>query len=88
MKGAQSAMVVGPAGEEIYTDEYGRIKVQFIWDREGTSDEKSSCWLRVMQVWAGRKWGASFIPRIGHEVIVSFLDGDPSNNYCRSPPDI
>ena len=77
MKGAQSAIVVGPEGEEIYTDEYGRIKVQFIWDREGDQNENSSCFLRVMQVWAGNKWGASFIPRIGHEVIVSFLDGDP-----------
>jgi len=77
MKGAQSAVVVGPAGEEIYIDEYGRIKVQFIWDRKGQSNENSSCFLRVMQVWAGNKWGASFIPRIGHEVIVDFLDGDP-----------
>ncbi len=77
MKGSQTAVVVGPAGEEIYTDEYGRIKVQFIWDREGKKDENSSCFLRVMQVWAGNKWGASFVPRIGHEVIVSFLDGDP-----------
>lgn len=77
MRGAQSAVVVGPAGEEIYIDEFGRIKVQFIWDREGQHNERSSCFLRVMQVWAGNKWGASFIPRIGHEVIVDFLDGDP-----------
>mgnify|MGYP000571896853 CR=1 FL=1 len=77
MKGPQSAMVTGPAGEEIYIDEYGRIKVQFLWDREGKRDENSSCFLRVMQSWAGNQWGASFIPRIGHEVIVSFLDGDP-----------
>ena len=77
MKGAQSAVVVGPAGEEIYIDEFGRIKVQFIWDRDGQSNEHSSCFLRVMQVWAGNKCGASFIPRIGHEVIVDFLDGDP-----------
>jgi type VI secretion system secreted protein VgrG len=77
MKGPQSAVVTGPAGEEIYIDEYGRIKVQFIWDREGKKDETSSCFLRVMQSWAGNQWGASFIPRIGHEVIVSFLDGDP-----------
>jgi len=77
MKGPQSAMVTGPASEEIYIDEFGRIKVQFIWDREGKKDEHSSCFLRVMQSWAGNQWGASFIPRIGHEVIVTFLDGDP-----------
>ena len=77
MPGPQSAVVTGPAGEEIYIDEYGRIKVQFIWDREGKKDENSSCYLRVMQSWAGNQWGASFIPRIGHEVIVTFLDGDP-----------
>ena len=77
MHGPQSAVVTGPAGEEIYIDEYGRIKVQFIWDREGKKDENSSCFLRVMQTWAGNGWGASFIPRIGHEVIVTFLDGDP-----------
>ncbi len=77
MKGPQSAIVTGPAGEEIYIDEFGRIKVQFIWDREGENDENSSCFLRVMQTWAGNGWGASFIPRIGHEVIVTFLDGDP-----------
>jgi len=75
--GPQSAIVTGPAGEEIYIDEYGRIKVQFYWDREGKKDEYSSCYLRVMQAWAGAQWGSSFIPRIGHEVIVSFLDGDP-----------
>mgnify|MGYP001560423563 CR=1 FL=1 len=77
MRGPQSAIVTGPQGEEIYIDEYGRIKVQFIWDREGKKDESSSCYLRVMQSWAGNQWGASFIPRIGHEVIVTFLDGDP-----------
>ncbi len=77
MKGPQSAIVVGPAGEEIYIDEFGRIKVQFIWDREGKKDENSSCFIRVMQSWAGNQWGTSFIPRIGHEVIVNFLDGDP-----------
>jgi type VI secretion system secreted protein VgrG len=77
MKGPQSAVVVGPAGEEIYIDEFGRIKVQFIWDREGKKDEHSSCYLRVVQTWAGNQWGSSFIPRIGHEVIVNFLDGDP-----------
>ncbi|TQV85892.1 type VI secretion system Vgr family protein [Aliikangiella coralliicola] len=77
MKGPQSAIVTGPAGEEIFIDEFGRIKVQFIWDREGKNDDNSSCFLRVMQSWAGKGWGASFIPRIGHEVIVTFLDGDP-----------
>jgi type VI secretion system secreted protein VgrG len=77
MRGPQSAVVTGPQGEEIYIDDYGRIKVQFLWDRDGKKDENSSCYLRVMQSWAGNQWGASFIPRMGHEVIVSFLDGDP-----------
>lgn len=77
MKGPQSAVVVGPAGEEIYVDEYSRIKIQFIWDREGKKDENSSCFVRVVQSWAGNQWGTSFVPRIGHEVIVDFLDGDP-----------
>ena len=75
--GPQTAIVVGTAGEEIYTDQYGRVKVQFHWDRYGKSDENSSCWLRVSQVWAGKNWGAMHIPRIGQEVIVSFLEGDP-----------
>ena len=75
--GTQTATVVGKAGEEIWTDSYGRIKVQFHWDRLGTNDENSSCWLRVAQAWAGQSWGAFFLPRIGQEVIVSFLDGDP-----------
>ncbi len=77
--GPQTAVVVGPAGQEIWTDQYGRIKVQFFWDREGLSDEKSSCWMRVSQAWAGGGWGAQFIPRIGHEVIVDFLEGDPDH---------
>lgn len=77
MPGPQSAVVVGPAGEEIYLDELGRIKLQFHWDREGQKNEHSSCFVRVMQSWAGNGWGSHFIPRIGHEVIVSFLDGDP-----------
>ena len=81
MRGPQTAVVVGPAGEEIYVDEFGRIKVQFIWDREGKMDENSTCFLRVAQTWAGNKWGASFIPRIGHEVIVDFFDGDPDRPY-------
>jgi type VI secretion system secreted protein VgrG len=75
--GTQTAIVVGPAGEEIYTDQHGRIKVQFHWDREGKNDENSSCWIRVSQLWAGAGWGAMWIPRIGHEVIVEFVEGDP-----------
>ena len=75
--GTQTAKVVGPAGEEIYTDKYGRIKLWFHWDRIGKGDEKTSCWVRVAQPWAGKKWGAMFIPRIGMEVLVSFTDGDP-----------
>ncbi|MDA7746356.1 type VI secretion system tip protein VgrG [Psychromonas sp.] len=77
MYGPQSALVTGPSGEEIHTDEYGRIKVQFMWDRDGKKDANSSCFVRVMQAWAGNGWGSSFLPRIGHEVIISFLDGDP-----------
>jgi len=77
VRGPQTAVVVGPSGEEIYVDEFGRIKVQFHWDRVGENDENSSCWLRVSQQWAGKKWGAVFLPRIGHEVIVSFLEGNP-----------
>jgi type VI secretion system secreted protein VgrG len=73
----QTATVVGPAGEEIHTDEHGRIKVQFHWDRLGARDEHSSCWVRVMQPWAGPGWGFVFIPRIGMEVVVNFVDGDP-----------
>jgi type VI secretion system secreted protein VgrG len=77
MKGPQSAIVTGPSGEEIYIDKYGRIKVQFFWDRKGEKNESSSCYLRVMQSWSGDQWGSSFIPRIGQEVIVNFLNGDP-----------
>lgn len=75
--GAQTAMVVGKSGEEIWTDEFGRIKVQFHWDRYGRRDENSSCWVRVAQAWAGDQWGALQLPRMGQEVIVSFLEGDP-----------
>lgn len=75
--GMQTATVVGPAGEQIFCDKYGRIKVQFHWDREGQNDAGSSCWIRVGQIWAGKRWGASFVPRVGHEVIVIFEDGDP-----------
>jgi len=77
VEGVQTAMVTGPGGEEIYTDEYGRIKVQFHWDRVGHRDENSSCWIRVSQLWAGEGWGAIYTPRIGQEVIVDFLEGDP-----------
>ena len=77
VQGPQTAIVVGPSGEEIHTDEYGRIKVQFHWDRYGKSDESSSCWVRVSQVWAGKQWGAMHIPRMGQEVIIDFLGGDP-----------
>ena len=77
VEGPQTAIVVGPSGEEIYVDKHGRVKVQFHWDREGQMNEKSSCWIRVSQLWAGQKWGAMYIPRIGQEVIVDFLEGDP-----------
>ena len=77
VRGVQTAIVVGPASEEIHTDEHGRVKVQFHWDRLGQRDESSSCWVRVSQLWAGQSWGAIWIPRIGHEVIVDFLEGDP-----------
>lgn len=75
--GIQTATVVGPEGEEIFCDKYGRVKVQFHWDREGKKDANSSCWVRVSQLWAGKNWGAFFWPRIGHEVVVTFEDGDP-----------
>src|SRR6266478_3074278 len=77
VQGPQTAVVVGPAGEEIYPDKYGRVKVQFFWDRLGKKDENSSCWVRVSQPWAGKNWGSINIPRIGQEVIVEFLEGDP-----------
>jgi type VI secretion system secreted protein VgrG len=77
IQGTQTAIVAGPAGEEIYTDKYGRIKVQFHWDRDGKNDENSSCWIRVRQNWAGNQWGGLYIPRIKQEVIVDFLEGDP-----------
>ncbi|MDM5181992.1 type VI secretion system tip protein TssI/VgrG [Massilia sp. DJPM01] len=76
--GIQTATVVGPAGEEIHTDEYGRVRVQFHWDRAGTNDEKSSAWIRVATPWAGASFGMTTIPRIGTEVIVQFLDGNPN----------
>lgn len=77
VQGPQTAVVTGPAGAEIHTDKYGRVKVQFHWDREGKRDQDSSCWVRVSQLWAGKSWGGIAIPRIGQEVIVDFLEGDP-----------
>lgn len=77
MRGPQTAIVCGPSGEEIYVDKYGRVKLQFLWDRRGTFDAGSSCWVRVSQAWAGVGFGSMNIPRIGQEVIVDFLDGDP-----------
>ena len=73
--------MVGPSGEEIYTDKYGRVKVQFHWDREGKTDANSSCWLRVATPWAGKQWGVIHIPRIGQEVVVDFVDGDPDRPH-------
>ncbi len=75
--GSQSAVVTGPQGEEIHCDQYGRVKVQFHWDREGQADDTTSCWLRVSSSWAGDRYGGIAIPRIGMEVLVTFLEGDP-----------
>ena len=77
VQGPQTAAVVGPSGEEIFTDKYGRVKLQFHWDRYGKKDEKSSCWVRVAHPWAGKNYGIVDIPRIGQEVVVDFLEGDP-----------
>ncbi|MCI0461364.1 MAG: type VI secretion system tip protein VgrG [Gemmataceae bacterium] len=92
--GTQTAFVVGSPGEEICADEYGRVKVQFHWDREGQNNLDSSCWIRVATLWAGRQWGTQFIPRVGHEVVVAFEEGDPDKplivgsvyNYDNMPP--
>ncbi len=92
--GTQTAVVVGPSGQEIFTDKYGRVKVQFPWDREGKKDASSSCWVRVGTPWAGKNWGMIHIPRIGQEVIVAFLEGDPDQpiivgsvyNFENMPP--
>ena len=75
--GTQTAIVVGKSGEEIWTDKYGRVKVQFHWDREGKDDEESTCWMRVSHPMAGKNWGWISLPRIGQEVVVSFMEGDP-----------
>jgi len=77
IQGPQTAIVVGPSGEEIWCDEFGRVKVQFHWDREGKKDENSSMFVRASQLWAGKGWGAMFLPRMGHEVVIEFLEGDP-----------
>ena len=79
IQGPQTAIVVGKTGEEIWTDKYGRVKVQFHWDRYGKADENSSCWVRVSHAWAGKKWGSFNVPRIGQEVIIEFLEGDPDH---------
>lgn len=79
--GSHSAMIVGPDGEEIWTDALGRVKVKFHWDQSDASDDTCSCWVRVAQAWAGNGWGSLFIPRIGQEVIVSYLDGDPDRPF-------
>ncbi len=94
VRGVQSAIVVGSAGEEIHTDEYGRVRIQFHWDREGKRDDNSSCWVRVSQGWAGSGFGMITIPRVGQEVLVGFFEGDPDqpviigrvfNNTTRVP---
>jgi type VI secretion system secreted protein VgrG len=77
--GYESAVVVGPGGEEIFTDKYGRVKVQFFWDRRGKKDDKSSCWVRVSTVWAGKGWGVISTPRIGQEVLIAYVNGDPED---------
>jgi hypothetical protein len=77
VQGTQTAIVTGPAGETIYPDKYGRVKVKFHWDRENKNDDTSSCWIRVSQAWAGQSWGSMHIPHVGQEVIVDFIEGDP-----------
>ena len=77
IRGPQTAKVVGPSGDEIYTDEYGRVKVKFHWDRAESNDEQRTCWIRVAQSWAGAGWGSIVIPRVGMEVVVEFLEGNP-----------
>ncbi len=97
VQGLQTAIVVGASGEEIHTDKYGRIKVHFHWDRYGKADDTDSCWIRVAQMWAGKKWGSMYIPRVGQEVIVDFIEGDPDrpivtgrvyNGDCMPPYDL
>ncbi len=94
VQGPQTAVVTGPAGDEIHTDRYGRVKVQFHWDRQGRRDQHSSCWIRVAHPWAGQNWGMVAIPRVGQEVVVEFLEGDPDRplitgsvyNHDQMPP--
>jgi len=97
IRGPQTATVVGASGDEIHIDEFARIKVHFPWDRHGKADETASCWIRVAQVWAGKKWGTIFTPRVGQEVMVEFLEGDPDrpiitgrvyNGDCKPPYDL
>src|SRR5262249_26117833 len=92
--GPQTAVVVGPSGEKIFCDKYGRVKVQFHWDRHGKKDADSSCWIRVSNNWGGANWGGMFLPHVGQEVIVEFEEGDPDrplitgrvyNAECMSP---
>jgi type VI secretion system secreted protein VgrG len=80
--GLQTAVVTGKSGEEIYTDEYGRIKVQFHWDRLGKADEKTTCWVRCVMPWTGKNWGMISIPRVGQEVVIQFEEGDPDRPIC------
>jgi type VI secretion system secreted protein VgrG len=80
--GMQTALVTGPSGEEIYTDQYGRIKVQFYWDRLGKKDENTTCWVRCVMPWTGKNWGLISIPRIGQEVAIHFEEGDPDRPIC------
>ena len=82
ISGLHTAIVVGPSGEEIHTDKYGRIKVQFHWDRKGKKDEKSSCWVRVVTPWSGKNWGMVAVPRMGQEVVIQFEEGDPDRPIC------
>lgn len=77
ISGVHTAFVTGPPGEEIWTDKYGRVKIQFHWDREGKSDDMSSCWVRTMMPWTGKTWGVIAVPRVGQEVVVQFEEGDP-----------
>lgn len=94
VEGLQSAIVTGPAGEEVFCDPYGRVKVQFHWDREGKNDENSSCWVRVADTWAGQNFGFIQVPRIGQEVLVEYMEGDPDRpvitgrvyNKLKMPP--
>ncbi|MBK7825153.1 type VI secretion system tip protein TssI/VgrG [Nannocystis sp.] len=92
--GPHTAIVIGPEGEEIHTDEHGRIQLRFHWDRDSPPDDRASCWVRVAQTWAGAGWGALFLPRVGMEVLVHFIDGDPDRplvvgcvyNSLNTPP--